>query len=598
MASSDLLDLLACAALEPALGGMLFIDLDGRKLVACAEALAAGIEEVEGRRQRIVTVGSWTSEEELWPHWGVGLERGEPVLGLRPGLLSERPDKPVPLVVVPDLARASRAVTRAAVSVLGADVVHVERDHVRDRWPPTARWLAACARCDVPALSPHLLDRFPVRWDGARAGYPPESMGEAIRQHLRQVVDRGPGRRRPESPDEAADLLLRAEAGLTSIRRTLALGRAARAMAERRGSPAVMREDVVRAGGLLSMAPSTFLDTPVPDEEPVPDPRSATPAEPVEELTSLTMGAVTDSVNMAGSGSGFAELSSPEAVAEEHASLGHAESLYPEDDPEAVPEARSLQWSTAGLLPTGRAMGTVTGHESTRALRDLAVIPTLFRAVWRCRAANHTTGRLLIAAEDLRRYRREEGARRLLVLVIDHTCRRDWDCSPGLASHLRWAYEHSAAVSVIEFGHRGSVDELRPERYRARSVVDPRVVTSFSRRPGSASPLAAAIDLAAEELRRFMHRGWAAVRVARLVVVTDGRGNVPLDATAEGRVIGRITREGVDDAVSAAQGIANLRRVEANVVAPVTDQYRNLLDELALALGGTITFVRDEPDVP
>jgi magnesium chelatase subunit D len=93
-----------------------------------------------------------------------------------------------------------------------------------------------------------------------------------------------------------------------------------------------------------------------------------------------------------------------------------------------------------------------------------------------------------------------------------------------------------------------------------------------------------------------MHRGWAAVRVARLVVVTDGRGNVPLDATAEGHVTGRITREGVDDAVSAAKDIANLKRVETTVVAPATDQYRNLIDELALALDGTITFVRDEPD--
>jgi magnesium chelatase subunit D len=118
---------------------------------------------------------------------------------------------------------------------------------------------------------------------------------------------------------------------------------------------------------------------------------------------------------------------------------------------------------------------------------------------------------------------------------------------------------------VIEFGHQDADDELSPERYRARSVVDPRIVTSANRTPGAASPLAAAIEMAADELRRFMRRGWASTQSARLVVVTDGRGNVPLDATTEGRVNQRVSRAGLDDALSAAHNIAGLARVATTV---------------------------------
>ncbi|WP_460491629.1 hypothetical protein [Dactylosporangium cerinum] len=96
---------------------------------------------------------------------------------------------------------------------------------------------------------------------------------------------------------------------------------------------------------------------------------------------------------------------------------------------------------------------------------------------------------------------------------------------------------------------------------------------SLTRAPGSASPLAAALRLASEELRGVMRRGWAPVRTARLVVVTDGRGNVPLEATAEGRVNGRVGRQGIDSAISVATEVAVLQRVDSFVVAPDAEQY-------------------------
>jgi len=594
MAANSPLDLLACAALEPALGGILFIDLDPTLLAAYAEALAAGIEAVEGRAPVPVVLSSWTSEEQLWPHWGLTARRGVLTFAQRPGLLSEEPGRPAPLVVIPDLARVSTGVTRAAVSSIGAGVVHVERQDISVRWPPTARWIAACSRSDIPALSPHLLDRFQVRWDGARA----EPLTRPLSDHLRRITSGEGRRRRPEFGGDALEMVLRANTGNASIRRSLALGRLARAVAERRSHPVVTRDDVIDAGELLGLARSTFLDPSALDGPDHPTAPTPSPRER-EESRDKPIGQPGEEPRQpVGGEQELAEISAPEIVAGGSTDLGYAASLYPEDDPEAVPEAKSLQWNAGGRLPVGRSGGAVIGHESAGDLRDLAVVPTLLRAFWRCRRADGTATRLHIIRDDLRRHRREHRAQRLLVLVLDHTARRDWDCSAGVAASLRWAYEQTAAVSVIEFGHRGAADELRPERYRARSVVDHRIMISFGRPPGIASPLAAAIDMADEELRRFMHRGWAAVHVARLVVVTDGRGNVPLEASADGHVSGRVGREGVDDALAAASGIANLRRVETTVVAPVPQQYRTLPEELALALGGTVTFVHGVEDAP
>jgi hypothetical protein len=176
----------------------------------------------------------------------------------------------------------------------------------------------------------------------------------------------------------------------------------------------------------------------------------------------------------------LAESSVPTAVGAP-LPAGPADPLRPEDDPDALPEHRSLHWVASGIAPTGQATGVVIGHEPGTDLRDLAIIPTLLRTWTVRRAGGGPVGRLRITRHDLRRHRRRRGPERALVLVLDHTARRGWDCAPGLAPHLRWAYDQIAAVSVIELGHLGAAEPLRPERYRARSVADRRIVTSLNR---------------------------------------------------------------------------------------------------------------------
>ncbi|MEW2144209.1 hypothetical protein AB0869_15500 [Micromonospora vinacea] len=582
VAPVDVVDLLGCVVLEPGLTGLLFVDLDNRLLMAYADALAEAIFRREGTRPPVVVAGANATEETLWPHWGPAVVNGVPTVARRRGLLFEDTTRPAPLVVVPDLAWAGAAVSRAAVTSIGAGAVHVERHGTVERWQPQARWLAACSGGDLPAVSPHLLDRFPVRWDGRRAGPGPAEILDRLVAFV--------GVEHPATvtiPDDVLDLLIAAHGAYPGVRRELALAQTARALARRRGATRMGPTDVTVAAELIGLRPVTPPPSPAGLADlPAQAGPVAEPAEPADDDPAYEP-APSDTTEQA-------LLSAPETASADSVEFDTVDLLHPEDDPESIPEPRSLRWAPGPGSAAQRYRGPIIGNEASTVLRDLAVVPTLFRALWRIRSRAVARGErnspLRITRPDLRTYRREQRPQRVLVLVLDHTV-RDWDGTPGLAPHLRWAYENAAAVSVIEFGHRGSRDELRPERYRARSIVDRRIVASLDRAPGIASPLAAAIDLAAEELRRFMHRGWAAARSVRLVVLTDGRGNVPLDASAERQVTGRFGTQGVDDAIRAAGNVAALTRVRTEVIAPALDHYPHLPADLANALGGTVRLL-------
>ena len=51
---------------------------------------------------------------------------------------------------------------------------------------------------------------------------------------------------------------------------------------------------------------------------------------------------------------------------------------------------------------------------------------------------------------DLRAYRRQALPERMLVLLLDHTCRHGWDWLPALAPYLQRAYGDRAAVCLVE----------------------------------------------------------------------------------------------------------------------------------------------------
>ena len=267
--------------------------------------------------------------------------------------------------------------------------------------------------------------------------------------------------------------------------------------------------------------------------------------------------------------------------------------MYPEDDPDALPEYSQLRQSWQDTSRPRALRGHVIGTEPTRTLTDIAVVPTAFEAAKfqpiRRLTGVASEGELVIFGSDLRRYRHQPRPDTAVVLVLDHTCRRDWDFATALAPYLRWAYVRQAVLSVVEFGYLGIANELRATAYRTSSVLDRRIPVSLSRVPGRATPLAHALDLSGQEVRRHLRNIEVVAENSWLIVVSDGRGNVPLEASQRGRVTGPVTREGVTDALIAARALRSLPPVHKVVLAPPgLTHYAELPFELADEMGGIV----------
>lgn len=609
--SHRLLTALVCSALEPALTGVLLFDLPPEHVSAVAGVFAGVLGAAAGRPAGAgvprTTLDAATVDEDLWLRARVrrGPDGIEFTLG--PGPLAETADSP-PLVVVPDLARLSVPGMRAAVQLLGADTATLEHSGIRRSWTPRARWLAFCRAEDVAHLSPHLLDRFPVRLGvpGLRPRPGPDPLGPLPAAWAAALSPRSPRLPTTLTEEFAASVLdhLDDREGL-GHRRALALGRIARALARLDGAePAqpgpgaadgaplhVTPGHVARAARLIRLRTAHRPPTP-PESAPAHEPP---PPEPGPHRPSPGRRPAAERVTGAGP-----LVQEPKSAV----SLGPApvpgerpgpSSPYPEDTAGPGPDGATLRTPARRTAGARASRGAVVGVRRARDLWDLAPVRTAMEAA-KYRAIRGGQGPLVIVPQDLRGYVRAPEPVRMLTLVLDHTCRGEWDWHPTLEPFLRWAYVARAAVHVVEVGARGAANELRAGSFSARSTRDPRIAAALDRRAGRATPLAHGLDQAGSALRRAFRHHRAGLVEALLVVVTDGRGNVPLAAGRSGRPDrGPAGRTGTTDAVEAAERISTLgrSRLHSVVIDPGRRPYTALPAELADALGGSVIAARN-----
>jgi hypothetical protein len=76
-----------------------------------------------------------------------------------------------------------------------------------------------------------------------------------------------------------------------------------------------------------------------------------------------------------------------------------------------------------------------------------------------------------------------------------------------------------------------------------------------------------------------------------LVVITDGRGNVPLQVSQGGELVFPVGRKGIEDALEVARQIALLNKVKAVVLNPQPKHCSDLPIILAQALGAKIASI-------
>jgi magnesium chelatase subunit D len=556
----------------------------------------AGHEGHGGRCGPLVRLGGGVREDDLWLRTRLRSVAGRITLDVSGGDLVEAdPAAPPRAVVVPDLARLPLPGLRAAVTVLGADVAAVERHGMGLVWRPRARWLAFCRTEDAGRVSPHLLDRFPLRLAAPDLRLPadPAAVWRGSRER-RALTTTGAGRgaagRWAGGPafDEAA--LARAAARAPGERRAVALARIARALAALGEAPATTADHVADAVRLIGLGPDGHRPPPEPgapgeplppaDRAPARAAPDAAPGAPVSEVPGHT-----------------AELPAPgpeEPLAPfaDRAPDTIAGDPYPEDEAEPLREFAPLRAAWRRNAGAVADRGPVTGIRRATDLRDLALVPTVIEAAKHQRLPSRARGRggLVITPADLRSHARAAEPERMLVLLLDHTSRPEWEWPQALAPYVQWAYAARATVAVVEVGGASAADELRAQSFHARNVLDPRLAEALYRQPGRATPLAHGLLLAAQLVRRAFQQQPTSLAEAWLVVATDGRGNVPLRTSLSGRHDGPVGSRGVRDALTSAAQLGAMGRMRLHSVVLDTGAlpYAELPFELADALGGSV----------
>jgi magnesium chelatase subunit D len=615
--------LVDCMALHAELRGLLLLDdqpgSSGERLAVVSQRLSATLRAVTGRPVREVRLGAGTSDDDLWAQLRL---RPDPA---RQGVLLEHvpqplleqpragePHVPLPLVTIPDLAIVSVPAARAIVAVAGAAVAVTERDGFSRQWEPTGAWVAVCDPAKIGSISPHLLDRFPLR----------ASVSHLVMSATTATTDPGvPGSREGSAtvwdgapwPTMArpmiAEIARRSSADAQGLRRPIAYARLAVACARRRGGERVEWDDVEMAMSLLAPPRShPAADGPdtggsrapegAADEAGSGADQASRPArrnQTVEDDPTLTDALTV--ADEAGLGLHVEHGGPAELTHQVPLPAGPAirPPLYPEDDAEPLREIEPLRLLWTASHTVRQLHGQVIGTRTATDLRDIAVVPSLLRAAARhiARRPSRTSpgGPLLIGRGDLRAYRRAPVPEQMLILLLDHTARPGASWAPTLAGYLEWAYVQRARLAVIEIGVADGSDarpQLHAERFLARGILDPRVEAALAAPVGTATPLAHGLDLAQMTVRHVLRQGNALVREVYLVIATDGRGNVPLAASRLGESPPARGAAGVQDAIEVARRLRGFRQLVVHVLDLGSAPYADLPTRLAEASGAVL----------
>jgi magnesium chelatase subunit D len=98
-------------------------------------------------------------------------------------------------------------------------------------------------------------------------------------------------------------------------------------------------------------------------------------------------------------------------------------------------------------------------------------------------------------------------------------------------------------------------------------------------------------------MQRSLQHGRSTVQQVTFVVLSDGRGNVPLNASHSNTITPPIARAGVEDALKMAREIAQVKQVSRVVLAPPVRYYQELPMRLASALNAQLVALEEEDEL-
>lgn len=603
---------LAAAALNPGLRSILMLDAPYSGLQQVAAFLAELLRTVTGRQVKLYHLGPFESDDDVWGGLDLTWHNAGPGAFPTQRLFSaERNARELQLIIIPDLTTLTLVAARSVTMLVGTDVAHLERNGASACWHPQQCWIAGCESEAIGQLSPHLLDRFVLRFSWKELIPSAWIDEEAAAAHLLASVPREPMQETVTVPAAYLRLVEQAarrqvdvpQAELASVldylptesyypRREITLARFALALAQLSGDSTLRHEYIDRAATMLGFTRTSPREMLLGE-----DASLAGEDEEAEETLQPAGAAVTLPPVLSPEPEQPATARLPSTI---YTGLLQEGTLcskpYPEDGAPIEREEAALQWPPLRYEHGRLARGAIIGTEESDDFYDLAPVSTLLNAMkfqsvrqelYRQQHGERYPG-LLIERMDLRRYRRSHPLEQVFLLLIDYTSthgKKNWE--DALLPYLRAAYVTRAGVIVIKVGAAGAISPLRAEVVRAKNILVPRVGLALAAERGQATPLAHGLSLALQELQHALQHGRGTARKATLVVISDGRGNVPLTASIHGESKGIVTREGIDDALREAHKIRALKHVETIVLDLQPDYYPDLPERLAEALGTT-----------
>lgn len=611
---------LQCAALDHNLRTVLLLDADDDIMALTATHLTAALKLVTKKTIRTFTLTAAISDELLWgghvPHAADGTTQ----LHWDPGILAESAENEMRIILVPELSRLASHVMRACTLLVGADVGHIERHGYTAVWSPCNVWLASCKKSCKSRISPHLLDRFALTLDAANidrvdrlaamqnfvhsndTAYGSNESHEygGLSKIEKERLDVAATRLSPVLTIDAADRLVDRGRSIDGHRLEIAFARLARAHARLNGDSSVTVENVEAAATMLKLSSEDSNEPQSPAHSqtastvdksvPIPAPQFA-----VNPMSAQAGGTASDA-------SSTIEARVPDTTQIENGSLktrDHHNNPNIQQQEKQPSEALSLRPPNHRARTACALFGQIVGVQPAKELRDIAVVATVVESVKFRRVREQfseqsryvKTGNAAswpIWPADFRSYRRSPSPEHLLVLVLDTTSLAGWNWQGAIAPYLRQAYVDRSAIGVIQVGQGEGAEQLRARRAMARNLLVPALARSFETERGKATPLAHGLELAWEVLRRAAYHRVNAKSRIQLVVVSDGRGNVPLVMSYAGRITGRVRNEGVEDALRMAERIRAIEGVNVDLVDPMPVHHADLPRLLARALGASV----------
>ena len=618
---ADFFNLLIAATLESSLQSLLAFDTTESELMRLANQFAWIIARTNGALTpiKVLTLNSATTEEKLWGHFGIKPDSRS--ITWKPSLLVQHEERDPLLVVIPNLTRLSLPATRACVTLLDSECVTLQRDGIDLTWQPDFWCIAGCPRDRIGEISPHLLDRFALR--GRPPNYSIRSLPAIPLSERFQLLDNDLTGVDVELPEIASKLAARGREILTAneaipsmsleasdrvlayfrekcpsgMRRLLTLARLARALSRLAGEKIISVDHVDRAAQLLGMAQILPVTTVKPSDpqKPVKSP-SRQPDDPFKSLPAKDESnkeVQTEQVVRPDMSQTF-----PDAVVSEPYQPDELNNPYPEDDSIVARDMDSLKLPMVRSRSPRAGYGHPIGTQPATTLEDISLYGTVLEAAkfqnYRNLRFNDEPHRFRIWLSDLRSYRRIPVPQYMLLCALDFTClNEDLQWLKALEPHFRdWAYVNRASIGIVRIGAKEASHPLRAELVQARNLLSDQVVKkALTGQSGIATPLAHGLDLAGRLARAALQHGRSRVDCVRLVVVTDGRGNIPLQASLEGKLDHPVSQEGIDDALAMAKMLSEIPRLEIVLLDPQPQFYAELPQMLAKELGAVIEKV-------